>query len=556
MTILKKFDIKKYKCLPTPRKYQAEIIPKIVDAFNKKKYVILEAPTGIGKSFIAATLGNYYAEKSTEDLQYGTYILVHQKILQDQYVDEKWSHIDTNSGKISSVYSADNYICHCLKHLGISCAEVAGLRKKDTNICPRDRCTYTMARKEFIDSPLGVTNIQYFMNMASYTKLLMYKKLLVIDEAHNIENAVMNFVSTDISEFLSVQRLKIRMPDYKNDTQMMEWIKSTYQPAVQEKKHQVDQLTSNLIDNQNRTAEEEEDLTKKLQESDFWDKYLSRLNRTIHNWKSDLWVMDLSTTKTGYKILSLKPIVIDEYTHELLFNQAENILMMSATILDKSAFCKNIGINEDSVEFFQLPSIFPPEKRPIYFLPAGSMSKSYIDYTLPVLTKTISHILKQHPKEKGIIHCHTYRIAEYIKRHIDRKDNKRLLVHTSEDREAILQKHISSLEPTILLTPSMSEGVDLKDDLSRFQIICKIPYPFLGDKRVKLKMKLQPWWYSYQTVKLIVQSLGRSVRSVDDYAVSYILDEDFINIYNNNYKLFPDYILEAIDGLPKKMSNL
>jgi Rad3-related DNA helicase len=26
-------------------------------------------------------------------------------------------------------------------------------------------------------------------------------------------------------------------------------------------------------------------------------------------------------------------------------------------------------------------------------------------------------------------------------------------------------------------SPSMTEGIDLKDDLSRFQIICKVPYP-------------------------------------------------------------------------------
>ena len=35
----------------------------------------------------------------------------------------------------------------------------------------------------------------------------------------------------------------------------------------------------------------------------------------------------------------------------------------------------------------------------------------------------------------------------------------------------------------------MQEGVDLKGDCSRFQVICKIPYPYLGDKWVKARMK-------------------------------------------------------------------
>ena len=41
----------------------------------------------------------------------------------------------------------------------------------------------------------------------------------------------------------------------------------------------------------------------------------------------------------------------------------------------------------------------------------------------------------------------------------------------------------------------MAEGVDLKGDSSRFQIICKIPYPYLGDKLV--------WIYGLHTVPVV-----------------------------------------------------
>lgn len=146
-----------------------------------------------------------------------------------------------------------------------------------------------------------------------------------------------------------------------------------------------------------------------------------------------------------------------------------------------------------------------------------------------------------------IVHnCHTYKIADYIKNNIDKKLSKRLLIHTTENRDEILKKHIQSKQPTILLTPSMSEGVDLKDDLSRFQIICKLPFPFLGDKRILLKNKLQPWWYSFQTVKMIIQSLGRSIRTPKDFAISYILDSDWEFFYNRNKHLFPEWIQKTI----------
>ena len=38
-------------------------------------------------------------------------------------------------------------------------------------------------------------------------------------------------------------------------------------------------------------------------------------------------------------------------------------------------------------------------------------------------------------------------------------------------------------------------------------------------------------WYDLQTAKLIVQSAGRSVRSIDDTDVTYILDSDWSRFY-------------------------
>jgi Rad3-related DNA helicase len=47
-------------------------------------------------------------------------------------------------------------------------------------------------------------------------------------------------------------------------------------------------------------------------------------------------------------------------------------------------------------------------------------------------------------------------------------------------------------------------------------------------------------WYPLQTAKSIVQSVGRSVRSKDDEAVTYILDSDWSMFYGRNKHFFPD----------------
>ena len=92
----------------------------------------------------------------------------------------------------------------------------------------------------------------------------------------------------------------------------------------------------------------------------------------------------------------------------------------------------------------------------------------------------------------------------------------------------------------------MSEGVDLKGDLSRFQILCKVPYPYLGDPIVKKRMNKRGSWYPLQTAKTVVQSVGRSVRSIDDQATTYILDQDWSRFFGRNKNFFPEDFRKAL----------
>ena len=144
--------------------------------------------------------------------------------------------------------------------------------------------------------------------------------------------------------------------------------------------------------------------------------------------------------------------------------------------------------------------------------------------------------MKIHKNEKGIIHCHSYKIVKYLQENLQ---SPRLLFHDSTNRDLVLKAHILSTKATVILSPSMEEGVDLKNELSRFQIICKIPYPYLGDKLITQRMKRWKWWYSYETIKKIVQSIGRSIRNKKDYAKTYILDNCWKDFYLRNERTFP-----------------
>ena len=49
-----------------------------------------------------------------------------------------------------------------------------------------------------------------------------------------------------------------------------------------------------------------------------------------------------------------------------------------------------------------------------------------------------------------------------------------------------------------------------------------------------------------QTIKTIVQAVGRSIRNEKDQAVTYILDADWQRFYNKNSNIFPDSFKQAL----------
>ena len=295
----------------------------------------------------------------------------------------------------------------------------------------------------------------------------------------------------------------------------------------------------------NITESKLSEFTKISSQLDLMRSHTSKLQSFVEKYDPETWLFEYENSDLSGKgnRFFFKPIDVSGYTEELLFRMGSKVLLMSATVLDHEAFKESLGISKIDSSSIRVPSPFPVENRPIIFAPVGLMSKAHIDKTLPNLIKAIRSILEEHKTEKGIIHTHSYYIANKIKNALR---SKRILTHDASNRDEILSKHMNSENPTVLISPSMTEGVDLRGEASRFQIICKVPYPYLGDRLVKKRMNRWKWWYPLQTAKTIVQSVGRSVRSRDDHAVTYILDQNWNMFYSRNSQLFPKDFRECL----------
>jgi Rad3-related DNA helicase len=141
--------------------------------------------------------------------------------------------------------------------------------------------------------------------------------------------------------------------------------------------------------------------------------------------------------------------------------------------------------------------------------------------------------------------CHAYNIGTYLADKLSSTERV-LFCPDAKSRNTVLREHKNNSKPTVIISPSITEGYSFDYDLARFQIIVKMPFPYIGDRRVAIKMETDKDWYMLRTIMTIVQAAGRIVRDYEDSGVTYILDSDFYRIYKQYAKFFPAWFLEAL----------
>jgi len=549
MKEITKSDWIKYFPLASPRAEQENIINFVLNSFfvEDKDNVIVEAGTGQGKSAIAMTVANYFADHSFDldnltkdpaiDYNVGTYVLTSQKVLQDQYIKD----FSSSPCNLLTLQSSTNFKCTgipgntCAVSMRIYAALNDRFPKGPRDHCRRN-CPYKKAKQEFIEAFNGTTNYAYFLAETMYAKKLVPRSLLVMDEAHGIEAQLSKFIEVKITEKFCKNILDLKWSTAKTVDEIYKWVSKKYEPAV---KKRISKLTQDLVD---ENLDDQIKLTLSSQ-LELLDKHICKIHRMIETWDPTNWIVNISSDKTTSSF-EFKPVDIAPWSYDMLFKNGQKKLFMSATILDHEYFKKSLGLDPQRTSSIFVDSTFKPENKPLIYVPVGRMSYGKIDSTLSKMSAMIEELLDTHKTEKGLIHTINFKIAEYIANTVK---NKRLLVQTpGVDRMALLNSHIESNEPTVLVAPSMLEGIDLRDDLSRFQIFCKVPYPPLGDEVVKRKMAKSDDYYPYTTAQSIIQAVGRSIRSQDDYAVTYFLDECFSDYFKKNKKYFPKSFLDAV----------
>lgn len=264
-----------------------------------------------------------------------------------------------------------------------------------------------------------------------------------------------------------------------------------------------------------------------------------------------IWVSEyaLKGDKNQTATVTLKPVMINDFANDLLFGRARHTLMMSATILDVDIICRSLGLNRSDVAAYRMQNRFPVQNRKIYVQPvariAGGAKK--MDLWADKLVKKVESIVRKYPGKRGIIHTANFAIMDLLINECGKDVSSRFLNQRNYlDKTEMLDFH-STTQDSIIIAPAMHEGVDLKDDLSRFQIICKVPYPnFFDDEQLSQRKEIDSDYIPWLTALRLVQSSGRSIRSVDDWADTYIIDGCFRDFLDSAGKFIPKWFKDAL----------
>jgi Rad3-related DNA helicase len=240
--------------------------------------------------------------------------------------------------------------------------------------------------------------------------------------------------------------------------------------------------------------------------------------------------------------VTMVPYRVDNLS-QYIFDTTEKVILMSATIPDVKTYAKTLGI--ENYKFINIKSSFPPENSPIYCYTKYPLNYANIEKNLPKVAEMAKKLSKHHADTKGIIHTHTFKITQALKGVVG-GDSRFLFREDGIYNEDIVEMHSMSKAPTVLVSPSLAFGLDLKDDLGRWQIIMKIPYFPLNNKRIKLLAEEDPEWYNMKVLVTFIQACGRCTRSKEDHSVTYILDGMSEFFIKKNAHLMEDYFIKRV----------
>lgn len=535
----------------TIQDHQLQAVEEAMELYRDGcQVVFMDAPTGSGKTLIG--------ELVRRALDTSALYVCTTKGLQDQFLaDFPYARVLKGRANYPTMHG-DFPDVTCGDCEGRTCFWCDGF----------EDCPYQIAKGEALEAQVAVLNTAYLLAEANSPGGQFgagrdnqpRRPFVIADECDELEKALMGHIEWVGLGGRELGELRLTAPKKgSHRSTIVRWLTETYAPKLHEEGKRLYGLGKRTHNAQ--LVRKGQRWIRNAADALWVAKELARATEGDADGDAEeagaTWIRDYH--RKDPERLIFKPVVVDRYGPGKLWRHGRKWLLMSATIISPQEQAESLGLENSGLKWgsVEVPMTFPVKNRPAYVAGVANVTNKNINDpdqdVVGRLASAIGAICVRHPGERVLVHTVSYKLGDDLKWKLDGLISDRLVLTYSNaaERDGAFERYART-PGAVLLAPSMDRGFDFRGDLARVVVIAKVPFPNLGDRQVSARLRLPErdgdWWYRVQTVRTIVQMTGRGVRGADDWAATYILDQQFQqNIYSKAKRTFPQWWRDALD---------
>ena len=565
-----------------PRRGQVELIDTVGKAVQENHRMLIQAPTGLGK-----TAGVLYPSLREALARGQRVIYVTPKNSQHAVAEDAVERFQQTGSKVKSLtVTAKSKICfkneplcnpdycefardHYTKVYDNRIPDVLAKKRKLTKRVFRDIgeqfqvCPFEIQLDAAQNAEVVICDYNYvfaprtaFGRIAESKMGQEGKPNLVIDEAHNLYSRAMDYYSPSLST-AALERmragarelpLKFRMEAEKliNDCQdtVMECrpegaTKSTLIDPPEELFLAQDEVLRGFLSRYLDSDAEIQPRDTVLRLCFYWSEFTAALQFVTHPKRPEFFTTYQPLTGGG--VIKISCCDASEML-EACYDDYQNVVGFSATLKPFDYYAKLSGLNPAQIKVAEFQSPFPPQRRKLLIIPEISTKYSERERNY----KKIAEAIRRIAAVRAGNYFAFFPSFEFLGRVLEVFALPDGFVSLRQERDmkppdikAVMEHLKNQIAPTIMFAVQggiFSEGIDYPGEMIIGAFVIGPPLPIFDLEREQMREYYETHYgsgfdyaYSYPAMAKAVQAAGRVIRSETDRGLIVLMDNRFMS---------------------------